>query len=76
MILDRILLGGPLQAKEPLLAAARPSRLNFSLQVLARKRRLQPALGLFDWMLQQSVASEHTFLAMLKVPTLRAPWLE
>lgn len=31
-ILDRVLLGGPLQAAEPLLAAAAPSRLNFSLQ--------------------------------------------
>lgn len=41
------------------------------LQVLARKRRLQQALGLFDWMLEQGVASEHTFLALLKVRAAR-----
>lgn len=66
-ILDRILLGGPLGRMEPLLAAAAPSRLNFSLHVLARKRRLREACDLFDWMVHRNVASEHTFLAFLKV---------
>lgn len=41
-ILDRILLGGPLEAVEPLLALAAPSRLNFSLQ--ERGPALRPAL--------------------------------
>lgn len=38
--------------------------------MLARKRKLVQALGLFDWMLEQALASEHTFLALLKVRAL------
>ena len=37
------------------------------LQVLAKKRRLDIAVALFRWMLQHGRASEHTYLALLRV---------
>ena len=36
-------------------------------QVLAKKRRLDIAVALFRWMLQHGDASEHTYLALLRV---------
>ena len=53
-ILDRVLLGGPLQAAEPLLAAAAPSRLNFSLQEMLHLR--PPNCAAFKWHITASIS--------------------
>ena len=40
---------------------------NQHVQVLAKKRRLDIAVALFRWMLQHGRASEHTYMALLRV---------